>query len=1629
MPSAGLEGFVGFKEMLESINSEGRDEHNQTTSDMGAAEYQLCSTTADSTADFPMLFPAGDGNKEELYRYVAKVFPEFAPNKVLRFSRLFDAGKSLLPRALKRQETRKRHLSGRSNDEMDWEEVKAKKLTPDMYEAGDEEEFLTSSSIQGITPYSSVNSKLHSANRGDAMTELVKAAEWRHGPAKLVYDMAGIPEDATELDYGFQLKKSEGNDKRKVEYPVEDCFLMVSQVPWEEDVILDTDLLMASGGLKVSSVVANHPIIGAAKQPQSHLQLQRTLSGVTTPSSKSPMTPLSSPAISKLAVPTATAALMLQGSTSGILPSGVQSANSRDTEIEQAYSIFPVENEELVYSNWEEKVILDDQNMTCIPSPVDLKLDPNDENLLIGIPYDPEPQDQSASQQMPTKKERKSKILLGKAGIIKVEQNDSPGGIERGKDPFNISCDEYYMPRHDSSSAVVKIGLHKSAIQHSIPAMELFRDWFPTHLTTYQLRHFHRLPVKAHRVSGNILPICPLYQNIIDKEIEREAERQASGGGDVFFMRKPGDLSAADGDLVLCEYCEEHPPLIMATGMSTKLVNYYKRKPKSDAGAPKLSFGETSYIQKSPFLGNVVPGTTLQALENNLFRAPIYKHGVPQTDFVVIKMGESFYLRAANAMFAVGQECPKFEVPGPESKKKAIHMKDFLQVFIYRLFLKSNDDPRRLRMEDIRKAFPHLGESSIRKRLKGCADFNRTGSDSGWWRLKDGFRLPSEEELRAMVSPEQCCAFYSMQSAKQRLTDAGYGGTSLFAADDDQEEDSQKIDDEVRTAPWNTTRHFIAAAQGKCLLDITGIADPTGCGEGFSYIRIPNKPIIGKDDVREKKKNKTVTGTDADLRKLLLKDAQQVLRNFGVAEEEIKKLSRWEVVDVVRAMSTEAAKQGEGETSRFARGNRFSIAEHQERYKDECQRIFELQNKLLASDAALSTDEGSSSDDDDDEFDQMEKSLENLISSEKTAKQLSHEQEEAEREELKKMLADDSMPKSKSTLDANGKIDDDDVNSVTSFGSACGSRRLIIYRTFSEDGHEFTRREVVKKAAVIDAYVKIASTKDKNFKAHFASQDDQHREEMKREKRRLQEQLRRIKRTQEREKTKPAKPKKERVKPQLTMKCSACGQVGHMKTNKNCPKYKAPASVAPLAEQVPAVAVTPAMTEEQQAAEESELVHDDFQVKVEGTKISFGKAFVDRAESVRRRSLLLKFPRDAVRRRRRGTGMHCDYLQRRHKGAQRRRVSPDVALSGILENILNQLKALPESYPFHMAVSAKLVPDYYNIVLRPMDLQRIRDNIRERIYHSRAEFQEHVQLIVSNSVLYNGLNHRLTEIAQQMLNVCKKEFEENEDKLSELEREINPLLGDDPQVAFSFLLEQVINRMKSVPDSTLFHQPVNAKQVADYYSIVKEAMDLDTLKGLVQDHLFRTREEFIEQAQLIETNSALYNGENSAFTDVSRKVLTTCREALAEYDEDLTRLEEEISLLPEETDSNTGDVPSRSDSIDRDDNYLSQPDLPGGDLSSIGSQATSHSLEISEAAFDAGDLPMFGQHKNFGDSMNVEHEQQQPLLRTSHILMQDLEASDDEDDDDDDDSLGFSAQPKVMSDDDDDVKDEDFVPV
>ena len=59
------------------------------------------------------------------------------------------------------------------------------------------------------------------------------------------------------------------------------------------------------------------------------------------------------------------------------------------------------------------------------------------------------------------------------------------------------------------------------------------------------------------------------------------------------------------------------------------------------------------------------------------------------------------------------------------------------------------------------------------------------------------------------------------------------------------------------------------------------------------------------------------------------------------------------------------------------------------RYKEECQRIFDLQNKVLASDEVLSTDEASSSEEDSSDIEEMGKNLENMLANKKTSSQVS----------------------------------------------------------------------------------------------------------------------------------------------------------------------------------------------------------------------------------------------------------------------------------------------------------------------------------------------------------------------------------------------------------------------------------------------------------------------------------------------------------------------------------------------------------------------------------------------------------------------------------------------------------------
>jgi transcription initiation factor TFIID subunit 1 len=1069
---------------------------------------------------------------------------------------------------------------------------------------------------------------------------------------------------------------------------------------------------------------------------------------------------------------------------------------------------------------------------------------------------------------------------------------------------FNLSNDEYYNPRLSSETSLVD--LEGTSIQHSIPAARLHPLWFPTHYSRHMLRNFHRPKLKglsSPEESTGYFPLYSLTKHAKEMDNEREKERVGSGGGEVFFMRTLDDLTPCDSHLVLFEYCEEHPPLLSNIGMASKVKNYYRRPERQKEAPPHYPYGETSYVlSTSYFLGQLKPGQSLQSLENNMFRAPIYNHKLPTTDFLVIRSGEGLYIRDVSDVFSVGQACPKMEVPGPNSKQDKAFQKDFLTLTLYRLFADSRESPKQLRMDQVKAAFPHLSENVIRKRLKLFANFERFGSDFsnyGCWLLRPDFRLPSEEEIRDLITPEQFCAHASMRSAEQRLKDAGYGGKSLFMEDEDDEDIAQKLDDEILAAPWNTTKHFINAMKGKYLLQINGPADPTGIGEGFSYIRTSSKTTVGKEEGSGPKQPKR-SGTDADLRKLHLDKAKNVLRSFGVPEEEISRLSRWEVVDVVRTMSTEAARSG-GTTLgsfKFARG-RLTHLSAQERYKEECQRVFDLQNKVLGSSELLSTDEDSS---DEESEDELTKNLEKFLGK-KSSQQVSHEEEELEREELKKLLAQDKKIENKTGVDTpveqpsrsdTPTNEADDALSVGSSGMV--GRRLVITRTFSRDGMEYQRQEVVKNQAVIEAYLKIAKSKDKEqIRLAFAEQDLKAKEDMRKEKKRLQDQLRRIRRMEE--KSMHKKPKKEKKIPDTTlkMKCGACGQLGHMKTNKNCPMFKKnPVQVA--------------MTEAQVEAEREAILSRDDLVKVEGTKISFAPAFISHIEDTKKKSLLLKFPKNKLRKRRRQGEDDLEYLGKRRKTVQRRDTNPEVPFSAALERILMKLRTLPESSAFQKPVSVKTVPDYYSFIRFPMDLQTIKENLRQHYYRSREMFLEHVNLIVTNCITYNGFGSELTKNAQKLLEVCTEELQKHEEDLARLECKINPVLDQNACVAFSYILETIINRMKAIPESAYFHNPVSAKQLPDYHSVVDHPMDLESMRKNCKKHRYHTREQFSADVDLIVKNSATYNGLESPFTKTTETMREVASSSLIEYKDTLEQLEAKIIELDNRKGAAAGSV-------------------------------------------------------------------------------------------------------------------------
>lgn len=89
-----------------------------------------------------------------------------------------------------------------------------------------------------------------------------------------------------------------------------------------------------------------------------------------------------------------------------------------------------------------------------------------------------------------------------------------------------------------------------------------------------------------------------------------------------------------------------------------------------------------------------------------------------------------------------------------------------------------------------------------------------------------------------------------------------------------------------------------------------------------------------------------------------------------------------------------------------------------------------------------------------------------------------------------------------------------------------------------------------------------------------------------------------------------------------------------------------------------------------------------------------------------------------------------------------------------------------------------------------------------------------------------------------MLGVCVDRLHEKEERLMLLEKAINPLLDDNDQVALTFILDNVVGKVKTMSEAWPFMKPVNRKLVKDYYNVIKQPIDLETIASRVSSKLF-----------------------------------------------------------------------------------------------------------------------------------------------------------------------------------------------
>jgi len=236
----------------------------------------------------------------------------------------------------------------------------------------------------------------------------------------------------------------------------------------------------------------------------------------------------------------------------------------------------------------------------------------------------------------------------------------------------------------------------------------------------------------------------------------------------------------AGGDIYLFEYpLEADPFLVQLPGMASRLLTYSRRAADDTVSNPSED-PDTVYLAADDLpplhTGDVRPGQVLRVYENNAFAAPFEPVSPPQTDFLVVCSAQrGLYVRPIKQVLAIGRleprNRPKVMIPNSDRMKRFV--KNKIELDVTRELIRRGDTgverSEVIQMFPRRRVYP---ETTIASVLRETCDNARNR-----YVIKKNYVetvWPKRElELLRFVTPEETCAFESMEIGWEQLSAKG----------------------------------------------------------------------------------------------------------------------------------------------------------------------------------------------------------------------------------------------------------------------------------------------------------------------------------------------------------------------------------------------------------------------------------------------------------------------------------------------------------------------------------------------------------------------------------------------------------------------------------------------------------------------------------------------------------------------------------------------------------------------------------------------------------------------------------------------------------------------------------------